>query len=365
MPPVPASMKEITPAWLTEALRAGGHIGEAVVDAIDSTPIGEGVGFLGELRRIELRYDRPENGAPASLIAKLPTAFPEARAVGMQFRYYERENRFYEEVAPHIGLRIPRAYYSGTDAEGGNFALLLEDLTGAARLGDQLEGCDIPTAEMVVRELAKFHAAWWNHPMVETLDWMPRVNDPLQLFAGQLYQAAWPAFVEIWGDTLPAALLEPGEKLGPAWTDVMNEFAKHDQFISHTDFRLDNMLFGEPGAETELIVIDWQLCVRGGGLYDLGYFVSQSLPIELRRKHERDLIRLYHHTLCEGGVTNYPFERCWDDYRIAVLVALIIPVNSAVNTDLSNPRGAAVMKEIMVRSTTAVVDLNAGELLPA
>lgn len=362
---VPSNMNEISPAWLTEALRAGGHIEGASVAGMQSTPIGEGVGFLGELRRIELHYDRPANGAPASLIAKLPTTFPEAREVGMQFRYYERENRFYEDVAPHIGLRIPRAYYIGSDLDAGNFALLLEDLTGVARLGDQLAACDIPTAEMVVRELARFHAAWWNHPMVENLDWMPRVNDPVQLYAGELYQAAWPAFAQIWGDTLPKALLEPGEKLGPAWTAVMDDFATRDQFISHTDFRLDNMLFGEPGSDTELIVIDWQLCVRGGGLYDLGYFVSQSLPVESRRKHERNLIRLYHETLTSAGVTNYPFERCWDDYRIAVLVALVIPVSAAVNTDLSNPRGAAVMKEIMIRSTTAVVDLNAGELLPS
>lgn len=364
MPAVPPTMNEVTPEWLTGALREGGHIGEATVVAIESTAIGEGVGFLGELRRIEMRYDREAAGAPASLIAKVPTAFPEARAVGMQFRYYERENRFYDEVAPHIALRIPRAYYTGTDTEAGNFVLLMEDLTGLAELGDQLAGCDIATAEMVVRELAKFHAAWWNNPKVRALEWMPRVNDPLQLFAGELYQAAWPAFVEIWGHTLPAKLLEAGERLGPAWTPIMNDFAKGAEFISHTDFRLDNMLFGKPGTEAELVVIDWQLCVRGGGLYDLGYFVSQSLPVELRRKAERDLIRLYHETLCAHGVTDYPFERCWDDYRIAVLVALIIPVNSATNTDLSNPRGAAVMKEIMVRSTTAVMDLEAGELLP-
>lgn len=362
---VPSNMNEITPGWLTEALRAGGHLEDASVVEIRSTPIGEGAGFLGELRRMELVYDGRADGAPASLIAKLPTAFPEARAVGMQFRYYERENRFYEDVAPHISLRIPRAYYTGTDTAAGNFALLLEDLSGVARLGDQLEACDILTAELVVRELARFHAAWWNHPMVESLDWMPRVNDPVQLYAGQLYREAWPAFVQTWGGILPPALLEPGERLGPAWTDVMNDFATRDQFISHTDFRLDNMLFGEPGSETELIVIDWQLSVRGGGLYDLGYFVSQSLPIELRRRHERDLIRLYHETLTACGVTNYPFERCWDDYRIAVLVALVIPVSAVVNTDLSNPRGAAVMKEIMVRSTAAVVDLNAGELLPS
>ncbi len=365
MPIVPATMNDITPEWVTEALREGGHIGSARVVSFDGETIGEGVGFLGELRRLHLHYDREQAGAPATLIAKVPTAFPEARNVGMQFRYYERENRFYEQVAPHVGLRIPRAYYTGTDVEAGNFVLLMEDLGGVAHIGDQLAACDLATAEMVVGELAKFHAAWWNHPMLEKLDWMPRVNAPVQLYAGQLYQEAWPGFVARYGSGLSARMLDVGQRLGPAWNAIMDDYAKGQAFISHTDFRLDNMLFGKQGSPVRFAVIDWQLCVRGGGLYDLGYFVSQSLPVELRRSAERDLIRLYWDTLTAHGVSDYPFERCWDDYRIAVLVALIIPVNGAVNLDLSNPRAVELMDALTLRSTTAVIDLDAGELLPA
>ncbi len=361
---VPATQDDITPEWLTAALREGGHIGEARVVSFDATVIGEGVGFLGVLRRLIPHYDRAVGGAPKSVIAKVPTSFPEARTIGMRFRYYERENRFYEDVAPHVALRIPRAYYVGTDVEAGNFALLLEDLGEHARIGDQLAGCDLPTARMVVRELAKFHAAWWNHPRLEALDWMPRVNEPIQLYAGELYRESFPGFAARYGNGLSGEVLATLERMGNTWTPVMDEYAKGQAFISHTDFRLDNMLFGNPGSDLELAVIDWQLCVRGGGLYDLGYFVSQSLPVELRRAHERELIRLYHETLAGEGVGDYPFERCWDDYRIAVLVATIIPVNGVVNLDLSNPRAVKLMDALTERATTAVADLNAGELLP-
>ena len=28
----------------------------------------------------------------------------------------------------------------------------------------------------------------------------------------------------------------------------------------------------------------------------------------------------YHHALVEGGVGDYPFEQCWEDYRLATVL---------------------------------------------
>ena len=87
--PIPATMDEVTPEWLTAALRQGGCLGQAAVIAAPRVQIGQGVGILGELARITLQYDRSEPGAPRTLIAKIPTADPGGRGIAEMLGFYE------------------------------------------------------------------------------------------------------------------------------------------------------------------------------------------------------------------------------------------------------------------------------------
>ncbi|HLB23413.1 MAG TPA: hypothetical protein VJP07_04915, partial [Dehalococcoidia bacterium] len=133
---IPTSPQELTPEWLTHALRQTGTITGAKVHSFDmKTGIQEGTGFMGELARIRPKYDRPEDGAPQSLIAKMPATAPENREVPEFFRFYEREVRFYEQIAETVELRTPRCYYSAFEPASGDYVLLLEDLA-PARVGD-------------------------------------------------------------------------------------------------------------------------------------------------------------------------------------------------------------------------------------
>ena len=361
---IPANTSEITADWLTAALGSRGHLGGAKVVGFECEVIGEGVGFVGELSRISLEYDREAPSAPKSLIAKLPTSFELSRQIAVQFQFYARENRFYEEIAPLISLRVPKAYYSAGDPAAANFVLLLEDLSQSMKVGDQLAGIDIARAQMIIRALGRFHAEWWDDPRLEAMDWLPRVNDPIQRAAEVLYQMAWPTFVEKFKDRLTPYQFAAAEQLGSKICAIMDHYAGRPLMIAHVDFRLDNMLFGEPGAADEYAVIDWQLCVRGGGMFDLAYFLSQSLEPDQRRKHEHDLVRLYHDQLVAGGVKDYGFEQCWEDYRLSTLLALLIPVNASANLDTSTERGLRLMEALVMRSVTAIEDLQSAELLP-
>ena len=40
----------------------------------------------------------------------------------------------------------------------------------------------------------------------------------------------------------------------------------------------------------------------------------------VRRAIEVRLVRRFHARLVERGVRGYPFEQCWDDYRMALLL---------------------------------------------
>ncbi len=360
---IPDGPRELTPEWLTEALRRTGTITNAAVRSFEASTIGEGTGLLGDLARVTLEYDGPEDGAPASLVAKFPSAAQENREAGKAFRFYERENRFYNHIAEDVQLTTPRCYYSDMDPEAGQHVLLLEDLS-EARLGDQLEGSTPEEAEFVIREVAKMHASWWDSPRLVDLDWIPRPSDPIVTEpVDSRYGEAWEPFVRIFGERLSPEMLALGERLGAKIVKLVEEFDPPPTTLVHGDYRLDNMFF-DPGGGKPFTVADWQICVQSRGTYDVGYFMSQSLPPEQRKACEMDILRTYHRTLAENGVENYDFEACLRDYRATVLFCLCYPVISGGTYDLSNERAMALVEAMLERCVSAIVDLDAGELIP-
>ncbi len=360
---IPSGPQDLTPAWLTDALRSGGAIKKASVASFDANVIAEGVGFMGQLAKIRLAYDQSEEGAPQSLVAKLPAAAPENREVAMFFRFYEREVRFYEQVAPSVALRTPRPYFSHFDPKSGDFALLLEDLA-PARVGDQLAGCSLEQADLAIKELAKFHAAWWDHPRLEELDWMPSIDADWYVQAVEDgYAKAWGPFMDFFGKRLAPELREVGEQYGKRVGRLMNTFASKPCTIIHGDYRLDNLFF-DPAGGTSLSVIDWQISARARGVFDLAYFLAGTLPSEERRARERDLVRMYHDILTERGVSGYTFDQCWEDYRRSLLFLLSYTVIGIGSLDLANERGVELFTTIATRTMAAISDQNAGELLP-
>ena len=78
--------------------------------------------------------------------------------------------------------------------------------------------------------------------------------------------------------------------------------------------------------------------MRNVGPIDVGYFLGESLSIEDRRAHERDLLERYHDGLVAGGVTGYSFDDLYDDYRMSLVTQLTIPVIGS-SMDLGNERG--------------------------
>lgn len=171
----PTTPGQLTPEWLTYALRTSGAARTSSVTSYDAKTVGEGAGFQGELAHLTLRYDRPESGAPSSLVAKFPTAMQENREMGMYLRLYERETGFYQHIAPQVQLRTPRCYFNAFNPDNGDFLLLLEDLSPAT-CGDQVAGCSFEHVRLAIHELAKFHATWWNSPGLNALEWIPRLT---------------------------------------------------------------------------------------------------------------------------------------------------------------------------------------------
>ena len=359
---IPAGLQDLTPQWLTEALRHGGAIGSASVTGIEKRIIGEGAGFMGQLAQLTLQYDRPEEGAPRSLIAKLPATAPENREVAMFFRFYEREVNFYDQIAERVELRTPRRYHSAFDPATGDYVLLLEDLAPAV-VGDQLAGCRVEQARLAIGELAKFHATWWQHPKLPELTWMPSIADDWYIESvEESYADAWKPFTEHFGQHLSRKLRRVAEEFVKHIRAFMLDFGSPPSTIIHGDYRLDNLFFGAPGGDP-LAVIDWQISSRGRGIFDVAYFTAGTLPPADRKAKERDLVRMYHDTLVERGVRGYEFDRCWLEYRRSVMFLIVYSVIAMGSIDLANERGVELFTTILKRTLAAIEDLKAYEVL--
>lgn len=361
---MPSGPEDLNPEWLTGALRGAGVIGDATVESFESEIIGEGTGFMGQLAQVRLAYEPSTADAPRSLIAKFPSASPENRRLANMFRFYEIETRFYQEVADEVELRTPHCYYSVVDSETQEFVLLLEDLT-PARVGDQLAGCSPEQTELAVAQLAQFHATWWENPRLAELDWLPDTNDPVRAQTTQAgYGMAWAPFVQRFGHQVPPSMLETGERFGGKVARLMDGLAAPPRTIMHADYRLDNLFFASPEGGDPLAVIDWQLCQRGRGTFDIAYFVTFTLPPEERRAKETSLLHDYHRILTENGVRDYDFDACLRDYRLSTLFCWLYAVIDLGGIDLANERGLALVTNDLHRAAAAVADLNAAELIP-
>ncbi len=87
-------------------------------------------GRLSQQRaRVKLTYDQPEAGAPATVIVKIEPPNELFRRMGEEFHAFEREIRFYRDVAGRVKVRLPKIYYTLAEApdyrhRDGRFGLL-------------------------------------------------------------------------------------------------------------------------------------------------------------------------------------------------------------------------------------------------
>ena len=354
----PREFDAITPGWLTALLREAGALQDAAVTGIGIEPIGMGVGFLGQLARLRLTYDRPTDAA-TTMIGKLPTLDPGGRQICQLFQFYEREIRFYRQLAHRIPVRVARCYATVMDVASDDYLILLEDF-GALPMGDDAAGCSATQAEAAVRAIAGLHATWWGSPELDALDWVPMGNAPVHQMAEPAYQGSLPAFLAGFGDFLSPRMRVVSEQLAKHVVDLQNALSTSPITFAHGDYRLDNIFFGPAG----LALIDWQIAFRGSGVFDLAYFLGGCLDPAVRRREEMRLLRLWY-DLVSGGRDGYTFEDAVLAYRRAILYCHVYTVIATGSLNPANERGMAVFRAWLSRRAAAIEELAADELMPA
>jgi Phosphotransferase enzyme family len=358
--PLPRNATEISAAWLTEVLATLEKFAGARIAEVESTVIGEGVGYLSSVARVKLLFENPQvvnEGAPPTVIVKIEPENEIFRKLGQQFNAFEREVRFYREVACQVNVRLPRVYY--TLAEAPNFAIVMEDLCSCTP-GDQLAGMHLEQVVATAVIMAKLQAKFWNNAALATLEWMPPTWDLWRHFADH-----WPSFIEHCHQWLGPEHLLLGKKVSKHAQWIIDEMQSAPPTIVHCDLREDNLLFGKPGTPEEVLIVDWQLAIRGMGAYDIASLQGGSELAAERRGHSYNVLRAWHETLLASGVVGYSYDKALYHFRLASLVCLTLPVYfhvMALEGGIARAKGLCETQAR--RHFGTALDIDAAQILP-
>ena len=331
---------DLTPAHLTPAQFTAwlGH----EVTGITTRQIGDGL--VGMNLRVGLEYSGggiPE-GAPATVVVKLPSLDPTSRATGIALRNYEREVKFYADIASTVDIRVAHCHHGEWDEATGDFVLVLEDLAPADQ-GDQIRGCTIDEARLGVAELARLHGPRWADPGLDAVDWLSRRDEEGIAQLGVLYGMFLPAFLGTYAKYLDAE----GVALVEAFAPQVTAWAAGDDSpgtVTHGDYRLDNLMFGTAAGGPAIAAVDWQTPGHGPALNDVAYFLGAGPLPDDRRACEREMIDLYVDGLGAYGVS-VSTDWAWDRYRRGAFAGIIMSVVASQIvqvTERSEPMFAAM-----------------------
>ena len=349
---IPKSASEITAEWMSVALNleTNNHVSEIKVEEM-----AEGVGFMGEVARLHLKFS---DGIEKTLISKIPTQDPNIRAMLAPAKVFEREARFFQQAQPLIPDITANCLHVAIDTENDDYLLILEDLSDM-REGDQLNGCSVDDASSALEALAKLHSTFWGGKDIANFDWLPDINNDGMKVGREVYAQSLPGFLEAFGSSVDPENENLVQRFGENVYQLLDRLAAMPLTVCHMDYRADNLFFGSDGS---VKMIDFQTFSRHGHAEDVGYFISQNMSIEDRRNNENDLLRTYHEALTAGGI-DYSFDQLREDYRIGMLYGWVVPVFAVGTLDFSSERAVSLWTAVIERCQAAYLDHGVSDLL--
>lgn len=172
---------------------------------------------------------------------------------------FRAEIRFYREIAPVAGVRVPACYRA--DETAGGTVLVLEDLA------EWPAGADPATA---ARVLAGMHRRWEGQAHVRW-PWLRPVGAAAELVE-ELFARLWPELSARTDLTPPVQAL--GQRLRGNVVSCEREISAAGPLtLVHGDASLLNMRTG-PGGE--LVLLDWEDVSAAPGVLDLAWLLVSS-----------------------------------------------------------------------------------------
>ncbi len=308
MKPDIRNWKEIDSAWLEGVLQQN-QIDAKIAD-FTAKPVG--TGQIGDCARFKINYAQAPDNAPTSLVGKFPAEGEESRNTGKALFNYYREVKFYQNLQAKAKISTPVCYHADLNEDTHEFVLMMEDLAPAEQ-GDQLQGCTLDEARLVVSEAAKLHASFWNDDSLDEHFWIQETSNAPEVVSPEMFAGTWQAFKDRYGDRVTDRAKYIGDHLS-ANMDKYGERREGNKCLIHTDYRPDNMLFATAEGGKPITVVDWQSFAYGPPASDVGYFIAGALEPSLRKANEKELLDLYAKELTKYGAGTYSDEELTRHY---------------------------------------------------
>lgn len=345
--PLPVTLEEITPEWLTTALQVrqpGVTVrGVEIVDMV-----------RGTTTKIRLRLDLDEAGKAAGLpeIMILKGGFePHSRAVGMD-QMFEREARAYRDVFPAMHLPHPDCYFADYDGERKQGIILMEDLFArGATFCTVLRPQTFDEIALRLRVLARFHAQSWDSPeLAPGGKWGDLFGffDIMQPFYEHyMLPENWNRFVAAPRGASSSVRFHDADWVKASWAKMTQFAAGLPQCVVHGDMHLGNLYVysdGSPGFFDSL-------ASTAPGIWEVSYHISGSLDAADRKRWEGPLVQIYLDELATHGVKVPSFDEAMHWYTVMLLYGHFIFMTNEVERQ-SEPLNCAVVSRV----SAAMVD---------
>jgi aminoglycoside phosphotransferase (APT) family kinase protein len=346
---IPRDWEEITPAWMTDALRS--RHPDAVVGDVQVVLRDDGTN-----RRARLGLTYSAGTGPATVFAK--AVDPEhAELVALTSGLFHEPRLFNAGVV--LPLDHPAVYAAIIDEDASDFLMIMEDVV--ARGADPRDSTRPMTVDQVasgVGGLAKLHSEFWGDRITSdpALSWV----EPFVAFAGLEYAPLEIAHERL-GDSVPAEIptMTGTDLFVDIWARYIGTLTEAPQTLLHGDPHIGNTYVL---PDDTVGFLDWQMVRRGNFALDLGYFLQGALTIEDRRRSERDLVEEYRGALSLPADDMPSADEVWLRYRASVAHGLAIWI-ATLSGDAW--QGAEVCLALAQRYAAAFVDLDTRGALDA
>lgn len=238
------------------------------------------------------------------------------------------EARFYRTLRNRLELPAPRCYFADWDDDsvGRQGVVVIEDLVPlGGNFGTSAQPIGIDDAARSVSGLAALHGKTWNDPELRRHSWLQTAMAPQT--STDDYWALMPQYAATFNSLPERLAVLPGwiagnpQRLRAAFLQLCAEETSNPGplCLVHGDAHLGNS-YRRPSGER--IWFDWQIVRKGRPMRDYTYFVVGSLPIEARRRAERDLLKHYCEALASHGI-HLDYDGAWNDYRRWIIWGII------------------------------------------
>ena len=349
MSEIPGNMTEVDEDWLFSLLQNDTKFETDKIVNINREPVGEGIGQSGEFNRVEVTS---ESGATTNYFLKLRAPLHGLHPVAMRYKMYEKEVRFYNELAAKMEVRTPNVLHADYDASEEKVVLLMEYMDGWSS-PDQLTGASHQQTKAALKELTKISAPFWGR--TQEVDWLPDFQaDFLRETIGDM-QACEAIFFDRFGEHLSISR-EDFSRMVASWSTILDKLSDGILTFTHYDYRVENLFFSQDAER--VAVIDWQLIAAIRPSWDFAYLIGTNIATDDRRQHEKEYINLYLSELKARGI-DYSESQLREDMKWTLLGISTIPVIGGANFDASNERSFELFKTIAQRHFETIADYDA------